>query len=49
MDMARKKYRAEVIISKLQAIEVHISKGLEMDEAARKEDITTAGAKNTAG
>ena len=40
MDMARKKHRAEEIISKLRAMEVHIAKGLKADEAARKEGIT---------
>ena len=38
--MARKKYRAEEIIAKLRAMEVHIAKGLKADEAARKEGIT---------
>ena len=40
MDMARKKHRAEEIIPKLRAMEVHIAKGLKADEAARKEGIT---------
>ena len=40
MDMARKKHRAEEIIPKLRAMEVHIAKGLKVDEAARKEGIT---------
>ena len=40
MDMARKKHRAEEIISKLRAMEVHIAKGLKVDEAVRKEGIT---------
>ena len=40
MDMARKKHRAEEIIPKLRAMEVHIAKGLKADEAARKEEIT---------
>ena len=39
-DMARKKHRAEEIIPKLRAMEVHIAKGLKADEAARKEGIT---------
>ena len=39
MDMARKRYRAEQIISKLRAIEVPTTKGLKADEAARKEAI----------
>ena len=37
MDMARKKHRAEEIIPKLRAMEVHIANGLKTDEAARKE------------
>ena len=40
MDMARKKHRAEEIIPKLRAMEVHITNGLKTDEAARKEEIT---------
>ena len=40
MDMARKKHRAEEIIPKLRAMEVHIAKGQKADEAARKEGIT---------
>ena len=39
-DMARKRCRAEEIISKLRAMEVHIANGLKADEAARKERIT---------
>ena len=39
MDMARKRYRAEQITSKLRAIEVPTTKGLKVDEAARKEGI----------
>ncbi len=38
--MARKRHRAEEIIGKLRAIEVHIAKGLKADQAARKEGIT---------
>ena len=37
--MARKRYQAEEIIRKLRAIEVHMSKGLKAEEAARKEEI----------
>ena len=40
MYIARKKHRAEEIIPKLRAMEVHIAKGLKADEAARKEGIT---------
>ena len=40
MDMARKRYRPEEIIPKLRAMEVHIAKGLNADEAARKKGIT---------
>ena len=39
MDMARKRHRAEEIIGKLRAIEVHIAKGVKADEAARQEGI----------
>lgn len=38
--MARKKHRPEEIISKLRAIEVHLSKGMKPAEAARQEQIT---------
>jgi len=38
--MARKKHRPEEIISKLRTIEVHLSKGMKAEEAARKEGIT---------
>ena len=40
MDMARKKHRAEEIIPKFRAMEFHIAKGLQADEAARKAGIT---------
>ena len=38
--MARKKHQPEEIMAKLRAMEVHLSKGLKADEAARQEGIT---------